>query len=66
MRAGILREYGVLFALALIWGASFMLIKVAVEEVSPATVAAGRLTASVITLGVIVAFRRQFVAGWRK
>lgn len=66
MRAGIVREYAVLFALALIWGASFMFIKVGVQEVSPATVVAGRLTASVITLGTIVAFRRQLIAGWRK
>jgi drug/metabolite transporter (DMT)-like permease len=55
-----------LFALALIWGASFMFIKVGVEEVSPATVVAGRLTASVITLGIIVAFRHQLVTGWSK
>lgn len=60
----VLREYGVLFALALIWGASFMFIKVSVEEVSPATVVAGRLTASVITLGVIVAIRPRLVKGW--
>jgi drug/metabolite transporter (DMT)-like permease len=62
----VLREYGVLFALALIWGASFLFIKVAVEEVSPATVVAGRLTASVITLGVIVALRPRLVTGWYK
>lgn len=43
-----------------------MFIKVGVEEVSPATVVAGRLTASVITLGTIVAFRRQLISGWRK
>ena len=60
----VLREYGVLFALALIWGASFMFIKVSVEEVSPATVVAGRLTASVITLGIIVAIRPRLVKGW--
>lgn len=66
MRGGVVREYAVLFALALIWGASFMFIKIGVEEVSPATVVAGRLTASVITLGLIVAFRRQLAAGWRK
>jgi drug/metabolite transporter (DMT)-like permease len=66
VRGGIVREYAVLFALALIWGASFMFIKIGVEEVSPATVVAGRLTASVITLGLIVLFRRQFIAGWRK
>lgn len=66
MRAGVLREYGVLFALALIWGASFMFIKVAVKEVSPATLVAGRLTASVLTLGIIVAFSRKLVSGWTK
>lgn len=66
VRAGILREYGVLFLLALIWGASFLFIKVGVSEVSPATVVAGRLTASIITLGIVVAFRRQLIAGWRK
>lgn len=66
VRAAVLREYGVLFALALIWGASFMFIKVGVEEVSPATVVAGRLTASVITLGIIVAFRRRLVTGWQR
>jgi drug/metabolite transporter (DMT)-like permease len=60
----VLREYGVLFALALIWGASFMFIKVSVEEVSPATVVAGRLTASVITLGIIIAIRPRLVKGW--
>ena len=66
MRGAIVREYAVLFALALIWGASFMFIKIGVEEVSPATVVAGRLTASVITLGLIVVFRRRLIAGWRK
>jgi drug/metabolite transporter (DMT)-like permease len=60
----VLREYSVLFALALIWGASFLFIKVGVEEVSPATVVAGRLTASVITLGIIVAIRPRLVKGW--
>ncbi len=60
------REYGVLFALALIWGASFLFIKVGVQEVSPATVVAGRLTFSVITLGLIVAFRHELIQGWRR
>lgn len=66
MRAGILREYSVLFLLALIWGASFFFIKIGVSEVSPATVVAGRLIASVITLGIIVAFRHRLISGWRK
>jgi drug/metabolite transporter (DMT)-like permease len=60
------REYGVLFALALIWGASFLFIKLGVDEVSPATVVAGRLSFSIITLGIIVAFRRELMQGWRR
>lgn len=60
------RELGVLFALALIWGASFLFIKIGVEEVSPATVVAGRLFCSVVVLGVIVAARRELVAGWQR
>jgi drug/metabolite transporter (DMT)-like permease len=60
------REYGVLFGLAFIWGASFLFIKVGVEEVSPATVVAGRLAFSVITLGLIVAFNRELIQGWRR
>jgi drug/metabolite transporter (DMT)-like permease len=60
----VVREYSVLFALALIWGASFLFIKVAVAEVSPATVVAGRLMASVITLGIIIAIRPRLVKGW--
>lgn len=43
-----------------------MFIKVGVEEVSPATVVVGRLTASVITLGIVIAFRRQLIKGWSK
>lgn len=66
MHTRVLREYSALFALALIWGASFLFIKIGVKEVSPATVVAGRLVASVITLGIIVALRRQLVAGWYK
>lgn len=60
------REYGVLFALALIWGVSFLFIKLAVEDVSPATLVALRLGFSVLTLLLIVAIRPELMAGWRR
>jgi drug/metabolite transporter (DMT)-like permease len=43
-----------LAALALIWGASFMFIKVAVREVAPATLIAGRIGLAALTLLLIV------------
>ncbi len=60
------KDYGVLGLLALIWGASFLFIKIAVEEVSPATVVLGRLAFSVATLLVILAVRPKLGAGWRR
>lgn len=60
------REYSVLFALALVWGASFYFIKIAVHDVSPATVVFGRLAFSVVTLLVVVAVRPSLIAGWRQ
>jgi drug/metabolite transporter (DMT)-like permease len=41
-------------ALALIWGASFMFIKVAVRELDPATLIAGRIGLAALTLAAIV------------
>jgi drug/metabolite transporter (DMT)-like permease len=61
-----IKDYGVLGLLALIWGASFLFIKIAVEDVSPATVVFGRLAFSVATLLVILAARPQLGAGWRR
>jgi drug/metabolite transporter (DMT)-like permease len=40
--------------LALIWGSSFMFIKVAVRELSPATLILGRLGLAALTLAVVV------------
>lgn len=62
------REYSVLFALALVWGASFYFIKIAVSPggMSPATVVFGRLAFSVLTLVVVTLARPSFVAGWRQ
>ncbi|MFL5929541.1 MAG: DMT family transporter [Gaiellaceae bacterium] len=49
------RRYGpMLVALALIWGSSFMFIKVAVRELDPATLILGRLGLAALTLAVVV------------
>src|SRR5438132_13725652 len=45
-----------LVALALIWGASFMFIKVADRQLSPATLIMGRLGLAAVTLALIVPF----------
>jgi drug/metabolite transporter (DMT)-like permease len=43
-----------LLALALLWGASFMFIKVAVRELAPATLIMGRLGLAALTLAILV------------
>ncbi len=60
------RGYAVLFTLAIIWGASYLLIKIGVSEMPPAVLVALRLAFSVATLAVIVAARPQLIAGWRR
>ena len=45
-----------LLALAALWGASFMFIKVAVRELSPATLIVGRLGLAAVTLGLLLPF----------
>lgn len=45
-----------LLALAALWGASFLFIKVAVRELSPATLIVGRLGLAALTLGLLVPF----------
>ena len=45
-----------LLGLAALWGASFLFIKVAVRELSPATLIVGRLGLAAITLGLLVPF----------
>jgi drug/metabolite transporter (DMT)-like permease len=60
------REYGVLFSLALIWGASFFFIKVAVEEVAPVTLVAGRLFFSVVVLASVALAQPALFKGWRR
>src|SRR5438046_4948848 len=51
------RRYpAMLIAVALIWGASFLFIKVAVRELTPATLIVGRLGLAALTLGALVPF----------
>ena len=65
------RNLAMLIALALIWGSSFLFIKVAVRELTPATLIVGRLGLAAITLGLLVPFvvgtaetARQLRANW--
>jgi drug/metabolite transporter (DMT)-like permease len=53
------RGYLALFLLALIWGASFLFIKLALRDMSPATLVLSRSLAGALTLAVIFAARRQ-------
>jgi drug/metabolite transporter (DMT)-like permease len=48
------RYSAMLAAVALLWGASFLFIKVAVRELDPATLILGRLGIAALTLAVIV------------
>jgi drug/metabolite transporter (DMT)-like permease len=50
------RPLPMLVALALIWGSSFMFIKIADREVSPATLVLGRLALATLTLLIVVPF----------
>jgi drug/metabolite transporter (DMT)-like permease len=61
-----------LIALALIWGASFLFIKVAVRELTPATLILGRLGLAALTLALLIPFAvgtgetlRQLGEHWR-
>src|SRR3989441_9557347 len=53
------RGYLALFTLALIWVASFLFIKLAVRDMSPATLVLSRAVLGAVTLGLIFAARGQ-------
>jgi drug/metabolite transporter (DMT)-like permease len=62
------RPIVILTVLALIWGASFMLIKIADRELTPATLILGRLASATLLLAVIAAVRlgpRETIAHMR-
>src|SRR5215813_9886676 len=60
-----LKEYLVLFALAALWGASFLFIKVAVQDMSPLTLVAIRLVLGASGLLLVVPFKPAIIKGWR-
>ena len=59
-----LKEYLVLFALAALWGASFLFIKVAIDDMSPLTLVAVRLVLGALGLLLVVPFRPSIMKGW--
>src|SRR4051812_1843954 len=63
------RPIVLLVLLALIWGSSFMFIKVAVRDLAPAPLILGRLGVAALTLGIVVPLmvgRRETLAGLRR
>lgn len=60
-----LKEYLVLFALAALWGGSFLFIKVAITGMSPLTLVSVRLLFGALGLFIVVPFRPAIIAGWR-
>lgn len=59
------RALAILVALGCVWGASFLFIKIIVEETAPLTLVAGRLTLGALPLLAIIAFKRPAVVGGR-
>ncbi|GAC1617510.1 MAG: DMT family transporter [Ktedonobacteraceae bacterium] len=58
------KEYLMLFALAALWGASFLFIKVAVAEMSPLTLVGARLLFGALGLLIVVPFRPAIMQDW--
>src|SRR5213080_2988656 len=56
------RNLVMLVGLALLWGASFMFIKIADRQLAPSTLILGRLGFAALTLAVVV----PFTVGWRE
>ena len=60
------REYAVLTLLALIWGASFLFIRVAVLEISPFDLVFFRLGIASLVLLPVVLIRPRLIKGWQR
>jgi drug/metabolite transporter (DMT)-like permease len=58
------RPFVLLIALSLIWGSSFMFIKVADREVQPSTLILGRLGLATLTLAIVVPLLVGRSAAW--
>ena len=54
-----LKEWGAFWLLGLVWGSSFLWIKIAVEHMGPMTVGALRQFIGLLGLAVVVAIRKQ-------
>ena len=52
-------DYLLLGLLAFLWGSSYLLIKVAVEEIPPFTLIAGRVSIAAVFLSCILLIRRE-------
>ena len=59
------KEYLVLFALAALWGASFLFIRVAVTELSPVILVGARFVVATLGLLLFVPFQPAILKGWR-
>jgi drug/metabolite transporter (DMT)-like permease len=52
-------EYLLLVVLALLWGSSYLFLKIAVETIPPVTLIASRVTIAAILLSIIVVWKKQ-------
>ena len=59
------KEYAVLFALAALWGSSFLFIRVAVVELSPVVLVGVRFVIATLGLLLFVPFQPAIIKGWR-
>lgn len=59
------KEYLMLFALAALWGASFLFIKVAIVDMTPLTLVTVRLIFGALGLLLFVAFKPSMMKGWK-
>ena len=60
------RDYGLVVTLSLIWSSSFLLIKVAIDEIPPVTMATIRVVIAFVVLYLVLRLRGQSLAPpWR-
>lgn len=59
LRTMLLREYALLFLLALLWGASYIFIKIAVAEIPPVTLIAARVSGAALFLSLVLLLQKK-------
>jgi|KBSMisStaDraftv2_1062788.scaffolds.fasta_scaffold00748_9 drug/metabolite transporter (DMT)-like permease len=64
MNSRTIKNWALLFALAAMWGSSFMFIKIGVATVAPATLVAGRLVLGAAILYAVMRARRLALPPW--